>query len=71
MANKCADEMERCFEDTSGVCSRLFMVGSASLTSDILQDLLKCIQDFDDTGVLPKSYLDGVDEERVQCIAQV
>jgi hypothetical protein len=46
------------------------MVGSASLTSDILQDLLKCIQDFDDTDVLPKSYLDGVDEERGQCIAQ-
>jgi hypothetical protein len=70
VATACADEMARCFEDKSGACGRLFLVGSASLASDTLQDLLKCIRDFDGDGVLPTSYLDGMNEEQGECIAQ-
>ena len=70
VANACKDEMARCFEDESGPCGRLFMVGSASLASSPLQNLLKCIRDFDGNGVLPTSYLDGMDGEHGECIAQ-
>jgi hypothetical protein len=70
VANACEDEMARCFEDEPGPCGRLFMVGSASLASSPLQNLLKCIRDFDGNGVLPTSYLDGMDGEHGECIAQ-
>jgi hypothetical protein len=69
--NACADEMARCFEDESGSCGRLFMVGSASLASDTLQDLLRCIREFDGNSVLEAMVLlDGMDGEHGECIAQ-
>jgi hypothetical protein len=40
--------MDYCFADD--LCGFLFMVGSVSLSSEPLQDLLKCIRDFDVEG---------------------
>ena len=51
MANACEDEMARCFEDEPGPCGRLFMVGSASLASGPLQNLLKCTRAHDFTHI--------------------
>jgi hypothetical protein len=44
---QCAPELAACF-DSDAECGRLFMMGSATRFSAPLQELLKCIDDFDD-----------------------
>jgi hypothetical protein len=48
LLDDCAFEMEACFGDRE--CGHLFMVGSSSPSSFLLQELIKCIEDFDGVG---------------------
>jgi hypothetical protein len=55
VTDSCGAELAACFNDDT--CGYLFMIGSVSLASDILQDLLRCIQDFDDANLFKPSTL--------------
>jgi hypothetical protein len=48
VVGSCAPELAVCFDDSE--CGFLFMVGSVTPSSDPLQELVKCIEDFDIDG---------------------
>jgi hypothetical protein len=57
----CAGELQACFEDGDSVCGTLFMLGSTSLSSRLLQELLKCIEDFDASSLFQASFVDRLE----------
>jgi hypothetical protein len=73
VTNKCGREMNACFDD--GVCGHLFMIGSVSLSSKHLQELLECIEAFDEDGNSFQAFRGGgvgVDAKQVAqglCVA--
>jgi hypothetical protein len=50
VVGSCGTELNACFDDT--FCGLLFMVGSVTPVSHPLQELLKCIEDFDHTTTI-------------------
>jgi hypothetical protein len=65
---KCGAEADACFAD--GTCGILFMTGAVPLShTGLLQNLLKCIEDFDASDHFEaSSFLDTVDGEVRDCV---
>jgi hypothetical protein len=60
VTEQCAAEFEACFEESA--CGYFFMLGSAPFASELLRELLKCLDDFDVVNHFQVSLLDEFDE---------
>jgi hypothetical protein len=70
VTSDCGPEMAVCFDD--GECGYLFMVGSVTRSSGPLQNLLKCVEDFDSQEFnYFRATLADVDTKLGQCVANL